>query len=144
MLCLCDLWLQCLCSTRKDNRSSSLRHEWQTRGCHVLRHVLSVTVTRAGEKKKSLGSFVENEICWAAMLCCGDKKDRCVEGTCTAVQRTRTVVLLPQRWAVWPVVIRGLNGYLNEFGESWTWVWISQFCWWCDLKEVAHCDFSVP
>ena len=144
MLCLCDLWLQCLCSTRKENGSRSLRRKLETRGGHVLRHVLNGAVTRGRWKKKSLGSFVENERSWAATLCCGEKKDRCVGGTCTALQRNSTVVLALQSWTVWPEVTVGLSGDLNAFGESGTWVWISPFYWCCDLKQVAHCDFSVP
>lgn len=39
-----------------------------------------------------------------------------------ALQRTRVVALVLQSQTTWPGVTVGLSGYLNEFGESCTWV----------------------
>lgn len=67
-------------------------------------------------KRKLIESFIENEICWAALVCCADKKDRRAGGR--RLQRTSAVVLLLQSP---DCVVRGhcrLGGYLNELGQS--------------------------
>lgn len=69
-------------------------------------------------KEKSVGSFVEAEICWAAGLCCGDHKVRDLGGTVpSALWRSSTVEFVLQSWAVWPEAVTDLNSYLNGFGE---------------------------
>lgn len=51
-------------------------------------------------KRKLIESFIENEICWAALVCCADKKDRRARRPATT-KGTSAVVLLLQSQTVW-------------------------------------------